>query len=117
MSYPPPPPPPAYPYPPPPRTNDKAILALVLGIVSLVFSCGLITGIPAMILAQRAKQEIAAAHGAETGEGLASAGFWTGLVGTVLTGLALVAVVALFTLGTLVDFSSSAPCVAVPSGC
>ena len=119
MSYPPTPPPgPPYPYPYAaiPKTNDKAVVSLVLGVVSLVFSCGLITGIPAMVLAQRAKQEIRDSQGAETGEGLASAGFWTGLIGTVLTGLALLAVVAVFAFGILAEVSNDSTCTTFRDG-
>ncbi len=111
MSYPPPPgyqPPPGYAAPPPP-THSKATLSLVLGIISLV-ACGLFTGIPAMITGRTARREIAASHGRLGGDGLAQAGFITGLIGTVLSGLGVVAVVILFALGAVVSGSFESTC-------
>ncbi len=67
MSYdnPPPPPPPQYgaPMPGAPGANHpRATLILVLGILSIP-CCGLFTGIPAIILGNTAKKEIAASGG------------------------------------------------------
>lgn len=101
--------PPAYPqqpgYPPPgyaqtpaygvpAPTHGKATTSLVLGIVSLVL-CGLLAGIPAMILARQAKREIAESGGRLSGDGVATAGFWTGLIGTVLSALGILALIGL----------------------
>ncbi len=97
---------PQQPYPPqqpyggyvaPPNQKD-AVTSLVLGIVSLVM-CGFVTGIPAMILGRRAKREIEASGGALGGAGLATAGFVTGLIGTLLTCLTGLLVVGVFALG------------------
>lgn len=71
-----------------PPTPGSATTALVLGILSLVM-CGLFTGIPAMIVGRNAKREIAASGGRLSGEGVANAGFITGLIGTLLSVLGL----------------------------
>ena len=70
----------------------------MLGICSLV-ACGLFLGIPAMILGRQAKREIRESQGRLGGEGMATAGFWTGLVGTVWSALAAILVVLLFAFG------------------
>ena len=82
MSYPPPPAQP-YGYGPPVvvPTSGKATASLVMGIASLVM-CGLLLGIPAMIVAWQAKRDIKQANGALGGGGMATAGFVTGLLGT-----------------------------------
>lgn len=92
MSYAGPPPPPdasgGYGYAQP-KTNQKAIWSLVLGILGLV-CCGFFAGIPALILGNMAKKEIAASGGAETGAGMAQAGFVLGIIAIVLGVLGLV---------------------------
>lgn len=96
MSYEGPPPPPeapgGYGYAQP-KTNQKAIWSLVLGILGLV-CCGFVAGIPALILGNIAKKEIAASGGAETGAGMAQAGFILGIIAIVLGVLGLVLVLA-----------------------
>ena len=85
MSYnePPPPPPPGGQYGgqpgygAPQATNKKAIWSLVLGILGLV-CCGFFTGIPALILGNNARKEIAAGQG--TGSGMATAGVVLGWI-------------------------------------
>lgn len=86
----------------PPPTHGKATTALVLGVASLV-ACGFFLGIPAMIVAQQAKREIKASQGQLGGEGVATAGFVTGLIGTVWSALAALLVAGLFILGTAVQ--------------
>ncbi|WP_205474598.1 DUF4190 domain-containing protein [Nocardioides sp. SYSU D00038] len=61
--------------------NQKAVISLVLGIIS-VLCCGFFTGIPAVILAQMAKTEIA--QNRQEGSGLATAGFVLGIIGSIL---------------------------------
>jgi hypothetical protein len=72
----------------PAKTNTKAMISLILGIVSLPFGlcCSIfgLVGIAAIILGNSAKKEIAASGGAETGEGMAKAGLILGIIGTVL---------------------------------
>lgn len=62
-----------------PQTNQKALISMILGIVSLI-CCGLFLGIPAIILANMAKKEIAASNGTQTGGGMATAGLILGIV-------------------------------------
>jgi hypothetical protein len=58
-------------------TNKKAIWSLVLGIVGLL-CCGFFAGIPAIILGNIAKKEIATSG--EGGSGLATAGLVLGVI-------------------------------------
>jgi hypothetical protein len=86
-------PPPPPPYQPPPAggalvgvgqvQNQKALFSLILGIVSLI-CCGFLAGIPGAILGNMAKKEIEASGGAQSGAGLAQAGFILSLIGTIL---------------------------------
>jgi hypothetical protein len=78
----------------PPPTAGNAVAALVCGILSLVM-CGFFTGIPAMILGRRAKREVEASAGQLGGEGIATAGFVTGLIGTLLWGIPLLIVLVI----------------------
>lgn len=75
-------------------SNSTATVSLVLGIISLFF-CGLFTGIPAIFLGLKARKEVAASDGRETGDGLALGGIITGAIGTLITTIAIVAFVAL----------------------
>lgn len=110
MSYPPPPPPPdasgGYGYGgyAAPRTNQKAIWSLVTGILSLV-CCGLLAGVPALILGNMAKKEIDGSGGAQTGRGMAQAGFVLGLIATVLSVLYIVGLTAGVISAPVVDTS------------
>jgi len=108
MSYQPPPgqpyggyPQPGYP-PPPPPTHGKAVTSLVLGIVSIA-ACGFFTGIPAIILGRQAKREIRESNGRLGGDGLATAGFVTGLIGTIWTAFLAVLVIGVFAVGSVVQ--------------
>jgi hypothetical protein len=69
-----------YPRPTPP-TSGKATTSLVLGVVSLFF-CGLLTGIPAIIMGFGARKEIRRSEGRLSGDGLALGGIITGVLGT-----------------------------------
>jgi hypothetical protein len=90
---------PGYPPIPPIAPNSsKATTSLVLGICSLV-ACGLFLGIPAMILGRQAKREIEASQGQLGGEGLATAGFVTGLIGTIWSVLGAILLVVLIVVG------------------
>ncbi|MFL6089008.1 MAG: alpha/beta fold hydrolase [Aeromicrobium sp.] len=77
-----------------PPISGKAIWSLVLGIASvvLVFGCGLLTGIPAVVLGFSAKRDVALSGGAERGRGIAIAGIVTGVVGMLVSALFLLAV-------------------------
>ena len=94
MSYSePPPPPPQYGAPQPPyggypqKTNTKAIGALVLVIIS-VGCCGLVAGVPAIILGNMAKKEIATTG--QPGRGMAQAGFILGIISIAVTVLSVI---------------------------
>jgi hypothetical protein len=81
------PPPPAYPYPAAggyavPAGNQKAMWAMILGIVGLV--CCMFASIAAIVLGAQAKNEIAASGGMQTGAGQAQAGFVLGIIGCAL---------------------------------
>ena len=84
--------------------HRSATTALVLGILSLLL-CGLFTGIPAMVVGRRAQREIDASGGRLGGRGTATAGFWTGLVGTLWSGFAALLVVGVFAFGGVVSSS------------
>lgn len=76
-----------------PLTNGKATAALVIGISSLVLSwcCGLgLVGIVAVVLGVKARGEIRASNGMQTGDGVALAGIITGAIAIVLAVLAVV---------------------------
>ncbi|MEF2248341.1 MULTISPECIES: DUF4190 domain-containing protein [unclassified Paenibacillus] len=89
--YPPPPPPP-YNLAPMPKTNNKAIVALVLGILSIMIPyIGFFIGIVAIIYASLSMKEIKRTN--DQGKGLAVAGLVTGIIGTVLYGIILLIVV------------------------
>ena len=97
------PPPPGYGYPQQPYrpTPTKAVLGLVLGIVSILFCyLGALIGPAAIIVSVMAGKEIdAQPPGALSGRGMATAGMVTGIIGTVLWG----AVVALTIIGLSVE--------------
>jgi hypothetical protein len=106
-------PPPQYPaYLPPPPNHGSAVTALVLGILSIVL-CGFFTGIPAMVMGRRVVREVRASGGAIGGEGLGQAGFWTGLIGTVLSCLSGLLVVGVFAFGGVVSSTFEQTCTSV----
>ncbi len=78
--------------------HPQATTSLVLGIASLL-CCGLLTGIPAMILGRKVTKEVDESNGTLQGRGAGAAGFWCGLIGSVLTTLALLAIVAVYAFG------------------
>jgi hypothetical protein len=104
---PPPLPPPTYGYPPaygqptyalPPSQSTNAIISLVLGILGLT-SCYILTGIPALVLGYKARNEIDEAGGRQTGRSLATAGIVLGWVSVGLTAVAVLYFVAIFAIG------------------
>lgn len=89
----PPQPAPVYVPMPRPSTNGYAIAALVLGIVWMYG----VTSILALVFGYRARREIDASQGWQTGRGLATAGIvlgWVGIGGLVLVILFVVIVIA-----------------------
>jgi hypothetical protein len=112
-----PPPPPAYgaPYGQQPGlvapNNRFAIPALILGILSITGLCcygvgGPLLGIPAIILGHIGKREIRESAGAQGGQGLAQAGFITGIVGSVLGVLGFIVVILFIGFASLADPSN-----------
>ena len=113
---PPPAPPGTYQAPPPPtaayaqpgaaypvagRNNQKALISLILSIISL-FVCGLI-GIAGIILGSSAKKEIR--QTGEQGEGLATAGQIIGIISVILW-VALPLIIFLGVMGALLGSHS-----------
>ncbi|MBC9734677.1 DUF4190 domain-containing protein [Nocardioides marmotae] len=88
----------SFPQPPqppqPPPTPGQATASLVLGVLSLTCA-GFLTGVPAMILGRSAQREIAASGGRLGGTSVASAGFVTGLLGTIISVVGTAVVLAL----------------------
>jgi hypothetical protein len=97
-----------------PPNHGSATTSLVLGILSLVL-CGFFTGIPAMIMGRRAGFEIDTSSGRLGGRGIATAGFVTGLIGTLWSGLSLVLVVGVFVFGAAMSSSFEDTCGTVTS--
>ncbi len=71
----------AQPYGQPPANNQKAVWAMVLGIVGLL--CCAFAGIAAIILGKQAQNEIDASGGVQGGRGMATAGFVLGIIALV----------------------------------
>jgi hypothetical protein len=90
-------------------SSGDATTALVLGIMSLL-CLGFLSGVPAMIVARRATRAIDSSRGQLGGRGSATAGFVTGLIGTVVSGAAVGIVVLTFALGASVDTSFDSTC-------
>ena len=104
-----PPPPTNYigpqPGPPPPKpsggTSNKAMFSLILGILSFI-CCGPFSGIPGAILGKMEMDAIKQGRAPESNMGMAKAGFWISIAGTVLS-------ILLFILALLFGFLSSLP--------
>ncbi len=90
---------------PSPRTNGKAQAALWSGIALLVLSCCAlgVFGVVPIALGVKARSEIRASGGGQTGDGLALTGIITGALAVVLS-LALVALVVLIALAADAGF-------------
>jgi hypothetical protein len=98
--------------PPSPPTSTKATLSLVLGLVGLL-CCGLLAGIPAILLGFAARKEVKDSGGAVTGDGLALGGIITGAIAVLWSLLAVVAVVAVLAFGDAVRDEIDRNCVRV----
>jgi hypothetical protein len=66
----------------PPRTSGKAIASLVLGVASIALCLNVLAGIPAIAFGRLARAEIRRGRGKLTGDGLATAGIVTGVIGS-----------------------------------
>ena len=88
-------------YPPPPggggyaaqQTNQKALWSMILGILSIT-CCGIFAGIPALILGNLAKKDIAQSGGKQKGAGMAKAGVILGIISVVLSIIYIILVAA-----------------------
>ncbi|MEM7011862.1 MAG: DUF4190 domain-containing protein, partial [Verrucomicrobiota bacterium] len=80
-----------YYYPPVAPTSTMAIVALVLGILSVgasgCYGTGIVLAVPAIICGRMARKEVARSQGTVQGDGLALAGFITGWVGVGISAL------------------------------
>jgi hypothetical protein len=92
---------PAFAYP----KNSLGIWSLVLGLLGLVLSCGLFTGIPAIIVGNRAKTAVA--QGQANNPGMATAGIVLGWIATILSVIGIVLFVVLIATGTFTEFATN----------
>lgn len=80
---------------PPPKTNSKSIVALVLGILSIVIPyIGLIIGIIAIVFASLSFKEIKKTG--EQGRGMTIAGLVCGIIGTALYAIIIIFFIVVF---------------------
>ncbi len=89
----------------PQQDHPRATTSLVLGILGLVL-CQLVSPF-AWRMGKKAVDEIDASHGQLGGRGTAKAGYILGLIGTVLLGLALLAIVAVVGLAIAGELTST----------
>lgn len=82
------------------QTNNKAIIALILGICSWALGLNIIGGIPAIILGHMAIREIDATNGVQQGRPLALVGLILGYAAVAVT-LVGCLILALFIFGIL----------------
>ncbi|HEX9775383.1 MAG TPA: DUF4190 domain-containing protein [Actinomycetota bacterium] len=75
-----------------PRTESSATTAMILGILSVVL-CGIVTGVPAIIIGNNAKRKIAMDRSLG-GEGMATAGI---VLGWISVGFTVIAILFLLT--------------------
>lgn len=78
--------------------STRAVVTLILGILSLVCG-GFLTGIPAIIIGHMELKAIKSGLAPKEGEAVTKVGFILGIVGTVLTCLAMLAIFAFALLG------------------
>lgn len=96
-----------YPQLQPNKTDGKAVVSLILGILSISTSCsygfGLIFGIPGLLLAMLSRkstqQQPYGTPNSGNSAGLATAGMICSIIGTVLSAIMLIILIILFALG------------------
>ena len=66
------------------RTSSLAIVAFVLGLLSVIACLGPFTGVPAIVIGHRANREVVQSDGRVNGQALALTGLATGIVGTLI---------------------------------
>jgi hypothetical protein len=89
-----------------PTGSTRAVVTLILGILSLVCG-GFLTGIPAIIIGQMELKAIKKGEAPKEGEGVTKVGFILGIVGTVLTCLAMLGFILLMMLGITLGTSGA----------
>jgi hypothetical protein len=89
-----------YQAPMPAGASGKAIASLILSIIS-IFTCIPLFSIAGLILGKMEMNAIAAGQSSPAGLGMAKAGFWIGVVMTVITCLGGILYVVLFALGVM----------------
>ncbi len=86
-----------------PKNSTKAVVALVIGIISpiLGFCCAFfgLVGIAAVVLGRQAQKEIATGGGMLTGEGMAKAGVVLGIIGAAIAVVMTILNIVLLTSG------------------
>jgi hypothetical protein len=92
---------------PPPRTNDNALVALIVGVVSLAI-CQPV-GLVAFFLGRSARKEIAASNGQQGGDGLAVAGQIVGMVAFGVFVLSVLLVVVIVVISIIAAATTSDP--------
>jgi Domain of unknown function (DUF4190)/zinc-ribbon domain len=85
-------------YPQQQGASGRAITSLILSIIS-IFMCGFFTSIPGMVLGKMEMNAIRQGQAPSGGEGVAKAGFYIGLVVTILYGLVVLGYIVLIVLG------------------
>ena len=78
--------------------SGRAITSLVLSVIS-IFLCALFTSVPGMILGKMEMNAIRQGQAPLAGEGIAKAGFYIGLVVTIIYGLVVLGYIFLFIIG------------------
>jgi hypothetical protein len=76
-------------------TESKAIVGLVLAILSWVF-CPVVLAVAALIVAAQSDRAIAASHGAQDGRGMNTATRWISWANIILFGVMIVAGIIFF---------------------
>lgn len=90
------------------RQEGLATASLVTGIMSMA-CCGLVTGIPAIVMGGIARNRIAHSSGALRGGGMAIAGVILGIVGSAIWTFVVVAGIAVYILNGIHPLASGAP--------
>src|SRR5262245_517088 len=78
--------------------SGRAITSLILSIIS-IFMCGFFTSIPGMVLGKMEMNAIRQGQAPSAGDGIAKAGFYIGLVVTILYGILVLGYIVLIFLG------------------
>lgn len=95
------------PYGPVPTQNQKALLAMIFGLVAIVLVSVIVggfLGIAGIILGRQAQNQIDAEPGRFSGRGMATAGLWLGILGVVGSVIYVVGLIALVAFAPGSDF-------------